>query len=217
MSARGAEESWQGTPLPRGRHKLPPDAVRASQRERLLRAMLELVGEHGYAATTVPAVVAAARVSRNSFYELFDDKLDCFLALCDETARDMFDAVVASAAEPGWRDAVLRGTEAYLEYWRARPAFSRAYFSELPSAGPAAVAQRERASQTFRELFEALSARARVEEPDLPPAQELGPRLLVGGITEIVAAEVRAGRTARLPELRDSMAATIAAVIAGRP
>ena len=48
-------------PLPRGRHKLDRDAVRASQRERLLRAMLQCVAADGYAATTVPRVAAAAR------------------------------------------------------------------------------------------------------------------------------------------------------------
>src|SRR3954449_6066659 len=84
--------------LPRGRHALPAEEVRASQRERLLAAMLESVGEHGYAATTVPAVVAGARVSRNAFYELFDDKTDCFLALCDELAGQLLDALVALEA-----------------------------------------------------------------------------------------------------------------------
>ena len=56
-----------GEPLPRGRHKLGAEAVRASQRERLIRAMLETVAERGYEATTVPEVVARARVSRNAF------------------------------------------------------------------------------------------------------------------------------------------------------
>ena len=69
-----------GEPLPRGRHKLGADTVRASQRERLIRAMLETVAEQGYEATTVPRVVARARVSRNAFYEFFDDKTSCFIA-----------------------------------------------------------------------------------------------------------------------------------------
>src|SRR5205823_5359028 len=106
-----AEQPWRGTPLPPGRHKLPRSEVRASQRERLMRAMLEEVGAHGYAGTTVPSVIAAARVSRNAFYALFKDKLDCFLALCDEEAVGLFDASTAGAAEPAWRDAVRLGVE----------------------------------------------------------------------------------------------------------
>lgn len=209
-----AEQPWRGTPLPPGRHKIPRSEVRASQRERLLRAMLEEVGAHGYAATTVPRVIAFARVSRNSFYALFDDKLDCFLALCDEEAIGLFDAVSGAATEPEWRGAVRVGVEAYLRWWQERPAFSRAYFTEMPAAGPAAVAQRERQSDPYRQLFAALGARARVEEPGLSPLAALAPRMIVAGVTELVAEEVRSGRTEELTALRDDVAELVVALIA---
>jgi AcrR family transcriptional regulator len=209
-----AEQPWRGTPLPPGRHKIPPSEVRASQRERLLRAMLEEVGAHGYAATTVPRVVAAARVSRNSFYAMFEDKLDCFLALCDEEAVGLFDAVSSAASEPDWRSAVRRGMDGYLRWWEERPAFSRAYFTEMPAAGPAAVEQRERQSDPYRQLFAGLGARARVEEPDLPPMLALTPRLAVVGVTELVAEEVRAGRIGKLGKLSDDVADAVIALIA---
>jgi AcrR family transcriptional regulator len=206
---------WRGTPLPPGRHKLPPAEVRASQRERLLRAMLEQVGRRGYAATTVPDVVAAARVSRNSFYALFEDKLDCFLSLCDEEAGGLFEAAFAARTESDWRSAVRSGVEVYLRFWQERPAFSRAYFTELPAAGPAAVEQRERASEGYRQMFAALGARAREEESWLPPMLQLGPRLVVAGVTELVAEEVRAGRTGELLGLRDAVADAVIVLIAG--
>src|SRR2546428_6728494 len=100
MSSRIKPKPWRGEPLPRGRHKLAPDDVRASQRERLVRAMLETVAERGYEGTTVPDVVARARVSRNAFYEHFDDKTDCFIAACDEAAPDMLDRLLPLGAEP---------------------------------------------------------------------------------------------------------------------
>ena len=52
------ELPWHGEPLPRGRHKLARPAVRSSQRERLLRAVVECVAHHGFDSTTVPMVVA---------------------------------------------------------------------------------------------------------------------------------------------------------------
>jgi AcrR family transcriptional regulator len=209
-----AEQPWRGTPLPPGRHKIPRSEVRASQRERLMRAMLEEVGARGYAATTVPRVIAAARVSRNAFYALFDDKLDCFLALCDEEAVGLFDAVSAAAVEPDWRSSVRRGMESYLRWWEERPAFSRAYFTEMPAAGPAAVEQRERQSDPYRQLFAALGARARAAEPALPPMLAIAPRLAVVGVTELVAEEVRAGRVGELVRLRDDVAEAVITLIA---
>ena len=202
-------------PLPRGRHKLPPHVVRASQRERLLAAMLDSVAEHGYEATTVPDVVAAARVSRNAFYELFDDKLDCFLALCDEAAGEMLDTLFAQRRTAGdWVAALHAGMALYLRWWSERPAFSRAYFVALPTAGPRAIEQRDRQYARFREMFEALGAWARAEQPDLAPLDTLVPRLLVVATTELVAEEVRAGRVDRLPELEDELVGVMVRLLA---
>jgi AcrR family transcriptional regulator len=186
--------------LPKGRHNLPAQVVRASQRERLLEAMLTSVAERGYAATTVPQVVADARVSRNAFYELFADKTECFLALCDELAADMLEEL--SSLEGGDWVALLRtGTARYLRWWSERPAFARTYFVELPAAGPRAVEQRDRQYGRFRELFEQL---ARLARPDDSPPR-LVPRMIVLSVTELIAEEVRAGRTERLADLEDEL------------
>jgi AcrR family transcriptional regulator len=197
----GAASEWRGDPLPRGRHKLATEVVRASQRERLIRAMLETVAERGYDATTVPQVVATARVSRNAFYEFFADKTDCFIAACDEQASDLLEVVMAFADEPTWVQTMRRGMREYLRWWAERPAFSRAYFIGLPAAGDRAIVQRERAYEVFGQMFAEMGRRARSEQPSLPPLPGIVPRILVLTITELVAAEVRAGRTERLEEL----------------
>jgi AcrR family transcriptional regulator len=194
-----------GEPLPRGRHKLDPEVVRASQRERLIRAMLETVAEQGYEATTVPEVVARARVSRNAFYEFFADKTSCFIAACDEEASELLGVVVRAAFAPSWAGALRLGTRAYLSWWAERPAFARAYFIGLPLAGDPAVEQRERGYARFRDIFRELGRRARAEQPELPPLANLAPRVLVLAITELVAEEVRAGRTESLPTLEDDV------------
>jgi len=186
--------------LPKGRHNLPLHVVRASQRERLLEAMLASVAERGFAATTVPQVVADARVSRNAFYALFTDKTECFIALCDELAADLFD-YFASLQGDDWVDLLRSGASHYLRFWSERPAFARTYFVELPSAGPRAIAQRDRQYQRFLALFDDLAQLAR-PKGDLPP---LVPKLLVVSITEIVAAEVRAGRTEQLTAIEDEL------------
>lgn len=210
----GTTETWRGTPLPRGRHNLDPETVESSQRERLVRAMLASVVQRGYQATTVAQVAADARVSPNAFYKFFDDKQDCFIALCDEEARGLLDAALDGAAAPAWREAVRRGVEGYLRWWQERPEFSRAYLVELPSAGVPAVEQRIRASRPFAEMFAGLALRARAEEPDLAEAPSLAPELLMVGITELVAREVREGRGESLVDLTPEVEALIVALLA---
>jgi len=198
-------EAWEGAPLPRGRHKLSARAVRSSQRERLLRAMLGLVADHGYADTTVPMVVSAARVSRSSFYALFDDKTDCFIAACDRESSELLESLVAMGSEEDWVQALRRGMDRYVRWWQQRPAFSRAYFLELPAAGTRAVRQRDRQYARYRDMFAALGARAREEQPELPPLSPLATRMIVAGVTEIVADEVRGGRLAGLDALGNDL------------
>jgi len=192
-------------PLPRGRHKLSADEVRRSQRARLVEAMIACVGEQGYAATTVPQVIARAQVSRNAFYALFSDKADCFIAVCDELADELLAQMYGFATEPSWLTALDHGMERYLRWWLERPAFSRAYFVELPQAGPRALAQRDAQLQRFADMFAALAARARAENPRLPVLPRLAPRLLTVGITELLALEVRAGRLERIGGLHGEL------------
>jgi AcrR family transcriptional regulator len=208
------EQGWKGDPLPRGRHKLSPATVRASQRERVLRAMIECVGEQGWTKTTVPDVVARGRVSRNAFYEHFEDKTACFLAALDESAQEMLEAMFALAPEPDWITALELGMRHYLGAWRDQPALCRSYFVELPYVGPRGIEQREHNFGQFELMFRVLAARAREEQPQLPELPPLVPRLLVVGITDLVGEAVRSGRLASLPEMEDELVALIVRLLA---
>jgi hypothetical protein len=55
-------------------------------------------------------------------------------------------------------------------------------------------------------MFADLGRRARAEQPELGPLSDVVPRVLVLAITELVAEEVRAGRTAKLTELSEDVA-----------
>jgi AcrR family transcriptional regulator len=208
------EQGWKGDPLPRGRHKLSAATVRASQRERVLRAMVECVGEEGWTKTTVPAVVARARVSRNAFYEHFEDKTACFLAALDEAAQELLDAMFALAPEPDWITALELGMRHYLGAWHDQPSLCRAYFVELPFVGPRGIEQREHNFGQFELMFRVLAARAREEQPQLPELPPLVPRLVVVGITDLVGEAVRSGRLASLPGLQDELVALIVRLLA---
>jgi AcrR family transcriptional regulator len=168
--------------------------------------MLECVGREGYEATTVPQVVATARVSRNAFYELFEDKADCFIAVCDQTSQELLTELVELVSEPNWIQAMREGARRYLLWWQERPTISSAYLLSLPTVGERALRQRERHYAAFRAMFADLGRRARAEQPELGPLGDIIPRVLVLSITELVAEEVRARRTSKLTDLSEEVA-----------
>src|SRR4029453_19422645 len=76
--------------LPPARHRLSRIEVAESQRHRLMLAMTNEVAERGYVTTSVARVTTRAGVSRESFYQQFGSKLDCFLACFDAAADRLF-------------------------------------------------------------------------------------------------------------------------------
>ena len=133
--------------LPRGRHRLSREEVEASQRARIMLALAEAMAEKGYAATSVADVLKRARVSRETFYEQHDSKLDCFLRTFDAAAA-VLEASIAQAVGPTAAGAADRATllhravGSYLDVLEAEPAFARLFLVESYAAGPAAIERR---------------------------------------------------------------------------
>jgi AcrR family transcriptional regulator len=176
-----------------------------AQRARLLEAMTAVVGEKGYAAATVADAVRAARVSRGTFYALFDSKEACFL----EGYRhgvDVLDARIEDAVratDGDWRDKLRAGLRAYLAQLDADPRFARAHLFEIHVAGPAAGAARDdtirRFAQRYRASFAAAGGPARVPSDDAL-------FVLSAGVDQLVCAHMRAGGAAA--ELEDTLVDT---------
>jgi AcrR family transcriptional regulator len=190
------------SPLPPGRHLLPPDFVAANQRERILLAVTELVAERGYRKTTLEAIAKTARVAPGTLYEHFADKEACFVAA--------FDEIVASARETlaeevdqdrAWPDRVAAALDVFLEMVVANPAPARLCLVEAQAAGGAALARYqemlEDVASMLREGRERCSREAR-----LPDGLETA---IAGGLAWLVHQRLAADRTddlkALLPEM----------------
>ena len=212
----------EGKPgLPRGRSRLPLLAVRASQRERLLRSVIAAVSESGYPAVTVADIVRRARVSRAAFYAHFTDKEDCFLAATGEGRKLMIAQVVsATRARPAGAcdEEILRAAcRAYLEFLAGEPEFARVFYIQMPTAGPRAVGRLDAAAGLFADLNSRWHERARQHHPDWPSVPHEAYLALAGATDELVRSLVRAGRTDDLPDLEETLVSLHLAVLAARP
>jgi AcrR family transcriptional regulator len=193
--------------LPRGPHKLSREEVEASQRERLLAAATDAVAEKGYVSTSVADILRRAGVSRTTFYTMFSDKQDCFLAAlqvnADTVAALMEAELEAVKADPS-QDRLARldrvlGT--YLELLHAAPALARVFLVDVYAAGPEAIAQRRRTLDRFVDIV-AETYRGASGPLGTEPEQRLAAEVLVGAVSSMVTNAVGAGDVEALPALR---------------
>lgn len=129
--------------LPRGRHSLSRAEVAAAQRDRILDALAEEMAIKGYVGTSVSGIIKRAGVSRETFYELYGSKHDCFHAAF-AASGDLLLARLASLVEAdGSREERLDAVfDAYFESVVEFPAFARLFLVEAYAAGPEIMALR---------------------------------------------------------------------------
>ena len=217
MSGQGLPEQVFATPtaLPRGPHRLSSDEVRASQRMRLMVAMTELVAANGLAGTTLTALLKRAGVSKSTFYEVFPDKLSCWLAASEHLIVVLLDRLVAVGEQaetwPAYIDGVI---DVYLGSLESDRGVARALVLESDGAGPQA---RARIADAYLGVAAGLSERYRAYAAADPSLSPLPDRVFMGivlGTRELVrhTLEVEDGP---LTLLGDDLKLWVAATVAG--
>jgi AcrR family transcriptional regulator len=124
------------------------------RRASILEAMVSVVCEQGFAGASVARVCGRAGVSRRSFYDLFDCRRDCFLAVLDEGCRRV-EALISSAFKGAedWRDGVRSALAALLSFFDAHPQLARVWLIESQTAGRWALERREHNIQAVTRLI----------------------------------------------------------------
>jgi AcrR family transcriptional regulator/DNA-binding MarR family transcriptional regulator len=128
-----------GTPGPRGGGVYVPEF----QRTRLLDAAFAVVSEDGYRRMTARRVSGRAGVSNKTFYDLFSDREDCFLAAFDYAVEELAAVVLPEwEGEQEWATRVRAGLAALLGFLDGEPALRRLVFVEALGAGPRVLGRR---------------------------------------------------------------------------
>jgi AcrR family transcriptional regulator len=164
------------------------DHASVAARDRLMRGLRVSIKHRGYRDTTISDIVACARTSRRTFYEVFASKDDCFLALVEEMNHGMRE-LIARALDPEapWDVQVRAGVTAWVEALAAEPELSVSWIRELPLLGePARQAQRA-AMQSFGELLMAITDTPQMRKDGVTPVTMATATILLGGLGELAA------------------------------
>jgi AcrR family transcriptional regulator len=193
------------------------DTRDGAARARVLEAITQVVADKGYAAMTVADVCRAARISRGTFYALFEGKEDAFLQ-AHRHGIDVLEARIEQAVheEPGdWIARLRAGLRAYVETLADEPRFARTYVHEIHAAGPRAQAARDEALRRFARRYGAsFEAGARGRRGLRMPSDD-ALFVLTAGIEQLVAARVRERGASRLRGLEDELTGIAVAFLEG--
>jgi AcrR family transcriptional regulator len=113
------------------------------QRVRLLDAAFAVVCERGFRGMAVRAVSERAGVSSKTFYDLFTDREDCFLAAFEHGVEQLTEvARPAYEAEGEWAAGIRAGLGALLAFLDGEPALRTLVFVEAFGVGPRVLGRR---------------------------------------------------------------------------
>ncbi len=118
--------------------------------------MVEVMTEKGYVETSVGDVLKRAVVSRQSFYQLFDSKFDCFIAAYDKAADLLLRRLLESVGGEGPNDPLARferAVTAYLDALAEEWPYARLFLVEVYAAGPQAIRRRRETQDTLAGVF----------------------------------------------------------------
>lgn len=193
---------------------MPPADPGLAPRQRLLDGLAQVLGERAYVELTIADVVGAAHVSRRTFYEHFDGKEACLLALCERLSEEVL-ALIAAGYDPegDWVQELEKITSAYLQNLQQRPALVRALYLELLTLGPRGLAMRRRISERFTQFLMMQVELSRVKEPGKRPLSPALATAVVGGINELIVQAIEEGRADRLVELQPTISEFVRAVL----
>jgi AcrR family transcriptional regulator/DNA-binding transcriptional ArsR family regulator len=146
--------------------------------------MVVVIAERGYAGTSVGLVCAEAKISRRTFYEVFDSFDECFLAILDRGLEVMRQVMShAFAGEEDWLDGLLAAEAAVLTYLDSEPQLAWVLMVEALGAGSWAFERRQQHVDALRELI--------VEEledspvgGDFPPLASMGVMASLMGLVQ---------------------------------
>ena len=167
------------------------DNRKHDQRARLVRAIVEIAADEGYAQASIAQAVARAGVSRSTFYEQFKDKRACFAAAQEELGGELLarvqDAARGAGTERAGADAVLGALVAFAE--QDTPG-AQVLMNEALAAGGRAMDRRDRLIAEMTGVLE----RAWENAAAAPgPRLDVPAQALVGGAFRLISIRILRG------------------------
>jgi len=161
--------------------------IRIATRERILHAALTVFARKGYHKALVDDIVRASRTSKGAVYHHFPNKEALFLALVDDFAARLAQAVAdAIARSHGALGKVEAALTAGLETFAGNRELARILLLEAVSLGAAYEAKRAEIHERFAALIQGYLDEAAAEGSIPPLDTRVATLAWLGAVNEVV-------------------------------
>jgi AcrR family transcriptional regulator len=123
---------------------LDAEQRRAERREQLLDAALKLFAANGYINTSIEQICTTAYIGTKSFYEVFTNREDCYVALLARTSERLQEQVAGMAAQAvgNERETAPMVIHVFVHALLDDPRVAKVTFGMAPGISPAVERQR---------------------------------------------------------------------------
>jgi AcrR family transcriptional regulator len=205
---------------PRGRHAPPLEVRQDRQRQRLFSAAASVFARSGYADASAEAIAREAGMSKATFYEHFDNKEDCIVALFDAAVGVLDGAMRAAGEAQAAADLSTRvqaTVRAFLQILADYPDESQTLLVEIVGAGPRAMERRDAALDRIATAIDGYNQ----ADADRGAARRFSSFddafAIVGAVVELASRHLRTRRTEDIRELEPVIERVALGLVGSRP
>lgn len=175
-------------------------------RDRLLAGLARALEHAPLPAITIATIVREGRTSKSTFYQYFQNKEDCFLALYAANSARIMQALQLAVTDAGrtFEERIKAGTHAYLSAMQAQANLMQRLYIDILGLNADGAKVRREVNQQFASLLVGLYNEARKVNPSWAKIDEQAVLGVVAGLNELILYKIDKGEADSLLELADS-------------
>jgi AcrR family transcriptional regulator len=173
---------------------------------RLLAGLASALEQAPLRAITIATIVREGRASKSTFYQYFQNKEECFLALYAANSARIMQVLQLAAmdASKSLNERIQAGTQAYLAAMQAQaPLMQRLYIDILGLSAEGAKVRRK-VNQQFADLLVSIYNEARETNPSWSAIDEQAVLAVIAGLNELILYKIDNGEAGSLLDLAES-------------
>lgn len=175
-------------------------------RGRLLSGLARALETAPLPSITIAMIVREGRASKSTFYQFFQNKEECFLALYAANSARIMQVLQLAAMDTSKTldERIHAGTQAYLSAMQAQaPLMQRLYIDILGLSAQGARVRRQ-VNQQFADLLVSLYNEGAPTVTDRPAVNEQAVLAVIAGLNELILYKIDSGEADGLLELADT-------------